>query len=174
MCGLALVIREFNMTNKELAEILDIKPQSLNDWLKSKRKIPATRLEQLSEIFNLSQEYFLKDESEYTEVDRLEVKKSYLEKTDILIDDPTISPYRFWLNRDEIRRTQHLIDNKKLLQRLEMLIDKVGVLGEKDFNIKSNKNFWLLEKIEYVLRNEEENKEVTDKLRALFKDFKLE
>lgn len=173
MCGLALVIREFNMTNKELAEILDIKPQSLNDWLKLKRKIPSNRLEQLSSIFNLSKEYFLKDESEYTEVDRLEVRKSYLEKTDILIDDPTISPYRFWLNSDEIRRTQHLIDNKKLLQRLELLIDKVGVLGDVDFSIKSNRNFWLLEKIEHLLRNEEENKELADKLRALFEEYKI-
>ena len=173
MCGLALVIREFKMTNKELAEILDIKPQSLNDWLKSKRKIPSARLEQLSALFNLTQDYFLKDESEYSEVDRLEVKKSYLNKTKILIDDPKIKPYRFWSNDDEIGRIQKLIDNKKLLQRLELLIDKLGKPGDKDFSIKSNKNFWLLEKIEHVLRNEEENKELADKLRVLFEGYKI-
>lgn len=173
MCGLALVIREFKMTNKELAEILDIKPQSLNDWLKSKRKIPSARLEQLSALFNLSHDYFLKDESEYTEVDRLEVKMSYLKKTDKLIDDPLISPYRFWSNADEIRRTQALIENKKLLNRLEMLIKQVGNIGEDDYSIKSVKNFYLLEKIEYALRNEDENKEIIDNLRALFKDYKM-
>ncbi|WP_188006619.1 helix-turn-helix domain-containing protein [Sporosarcina sp. ANT_H38] len=161
------------MTNKELAEILEIKPQSLNDWLKFKRKIPPARLEQLTTVFNLSKDYFLKDEHEYTEVDRLEVKMSYLKKTNEFIDDPMNRPYKYWVNNKMIRRIAALIENKKLLNRLEMLIDKVGNIGEEDYSIESVEDYNLLEKIDHVLRNKDENKEITSNLRALFKDYKI-
>ncbi|GEM_PF-2751245 len=174
MSGLSLILREFNMTSKDLADVLGITRQSLNDWVRGKRNIPNARLKEMVELFNLTEEYFLKNENDFTEVERLEVKKSYLKKTNEFIDDPNISPYRFWSNEDEIRRINALIENKKLLLRLERLISNVGNIGDSDYSIKSIKNYYLLEKIEYVLRNEDEYVEVTGDLRELFKDFKIE
>ncbi|MED4699560.1 helix-turn-helix transcriptional regulator [Lysinibacillus capsici] len=174
MGGLSLILREFNMTSKDLADVLGITRQSLNDWVRGKRNIPSVRLKEMIEFFNLTEEYFLKDEDEYTEVERLEVKKSYLKKTNKLINDPTISPYRFWSNQNEIDRIFALIENKKLLLRIEALISNVGRLGDGDYSIESTNNYYLFEKIEYVLRNESDNTEITNALRELFKDFKVE
>ena len=174
MSGLSLILREFNMTSKELADALGITRQSLNDWVRGKRNIPNARLKEMVEIFNLSEGYFLKDENEYTEVERLEVKKSYLKKTNELVNDPTISPFRFWSNDNEINRICALIENKKLLLRIEALISNVGRVGDTDHSIKSVKNYHLIEKIEYVLRNEDKYVEITEDLRGLFEDFKIE
>ncbi len=174
MSGLSLILREFNMTSKDLADVLGITRQSINDWVRGKRNIPNARLKEMVELFNLTEEYFLKDENDYTEVERLEVKMSYLKKTNKPIDDPTVSQYRTSSNKEEIDRICALIENKKLLLKIEELISKVGRVGASDYSIKSTKNFYLFKTIEYVLRNENENAEIVNDLRGLFKDFKVE
>lgn len=174
MYGLALVAKEFNMSYKELAETIGVKPQTLNDWIKGKRKIPQLRLNQLVEIFKLDEKYFLKEENHFTEVERLEIRLQYLKNTNKLIEDLAVSKYRFWSNQNEINRLTNIIENKRLLLRLEQLISKVGLIGEYDYNKKSTDNYYLLEKIEYVLRNENKNKELIEKLRDIFKNIKLE
>lgn len=173
MSGIVFILREFQMTKKELAERLDITPQSLNDWIIGRRKIPKARLEQMTQIFTLDEKYFMKDENEYTEVERLEVRLSYFQKSKRFIRDPSINPYGFWTNEEEINRITGEIENKKLLLRIEQLIKDVGRAGEKDYNLKSTNNYNLLEKIEYVLSNEEQCLEITKELRSLFEKFKI-
>lgn len=174
MYGLTLVAKEFNMSYKEIAETIGVTPQTLNDWIKGKRKIPQLRLEQLVELFKLDEKYFLKEENHFTEVERLEIRLQYLKNTNKLIEDLEVSEYRFWSNQNEINRLTNIIENKRLLLRLEQLISKVGRIGEYDYNKDSTENYFLLEKIEYVLRNENDNKDLVEKLRSLFKKIKLE
>lgn len=173
MSGLSLILREFNMTSKDLADVLGITRQTLNDWIRGKSKIPKARVKEMVEFFNLNEDYFLKDENNYTEVDRLEVRKSFLEKTNEFIEDLAISPYRFWSHQNEINRIESLIENKKLLLRLEQLISDIGRIGDEDFNMKATKNYYLLEKIEIVLSDEQYYKEKSEELRSIFKNFKI-
>lgn len=56
MIGLELIVKLKKMEFKEVANYLDVSPQSVSDWIKEKRKVPERRAEQLSELFNVKKE----------------------------------------------------------------------------------------------------------------------
>ena len=58
MIGLEFLINIYGFKNKDIADKLNISPITVHDWIKGKRKIPLTRLGQLSEIFNVFEGYF--------------------------------------------------------------------------------------------------------------------
>lgn len=76
MIGLEYIAKEFHLEYKEIAERLGISPQTLQDWLKQRRKIPKQRLEQLSNMFKLPESYFQK---ELDHIEKAEIKVQYLQ-----------------------------------------------------------------------------------------------
>ncbi|MNW02707.1 hypothetical protein D3C71_1985340 [compost metagenome] len=49
MIGLQFIADTFHMEYKTVAEAIGVSKQTLQDWIKERRKIPEPRLEQLSE-----------------------------------------------------------------------------------------------------------------------------
>lgn len=56
MIGLELIAKLKKIEFKEIAGYLEISPQSVSDWIKGKRKVPAIRAEQLSKLFHVTPE----------------------------------------------------------------------------------------------------------------------
>lgn len=75
--GLEYILNLHNMQHIELAEILGIKKQNINMWVKGKQNIPKKYLPVLEELFQLDRNYFTK---ELNEVDKLEIQKEKLKK----------------------------------------------------------------------------------------------
>lgn len=72
MSGLEYILSLYNMQHIELAEILGIKKQNINMWIKGKQNIPKKYLPVLEEIFNIDSKYFVK---ELNEIEKLEIQK---------------------------------------------------------------------------------------------------
>lgn len=53
MIGLELVVKLRNLEYKQIAEHLEISPQTVSDWIKGKRRVPPKRIAQLSEYLNI-------------------------------------------------------------------------------------------------------------------------
>lgn len=64
MIGLEFIVKIKRLEYKDIANYLDISPQSVSDWIKGKRKVPLKRAIQLSEYFNISDELIGKELSE--------------------------------------------------------------------------------------------------------------
>jgi transcriptional regulator with XRE-family HTH domain len=77
MIGLEFICKTFQIEYKKLAEILGITPQTINSWLRGKRKISQDKLNKLSDYFDLPKEYFQK---ELTEDEMREIHIIYLER----------------------------------------------------------------------------------------------
>lgn len=77
MIGLEYIVREFRKEYKEVANDLGVSKQTIQDWLKERRKIPAKRLNQLSIMFKLPEEYF--QQKELTSIEKNNVRIKYLE-----------------------------------------------------------------------------------------------
>ncbi len=75
--GLEYILNLYNMQHIELAEILGIKKQNINMWVKGKQNIPKKYLPVLEELFQLDRNYFTK---ELSEIDKLEIQKEKLKK----------------------------------------------------------------------------------------------
>lgn len=75
MIGLEYIAKEFKKEYKDIAKEIEISPQTIQDWLKERRKIPVKRLKQLAEYFSLPEEYFQK---ELTGIEKNNVKIEYL------------------------------------------------------------------------------------------------
>ncbi|MCB2305615.1 DUF262 domain-containing protein [Clostridium estertheticum] len=56
MIGLELIAKLKEIEFKDIANYLDVSPQSVSDWIKGKRKVPSKRAKQLSKLFNISEE----------------------------------------------------------------------------------------------------------------------
>ena len=61
MIGLEYILKLWNITQQELADRLGIKRQNIDAWIRKQRPIPKKYLPVLSEIFNISEEYFQKE-----------------------------------------------------------------------------------------------------------------
>lgn len=77
MIGLEFIAKTFQTEYKTIAEAIGVSPATLQDWLKGRRKIPAKRLKQLSEYFQLPEEYF---QRELFEDEMRDIAKIYLER----------------------------------------------------------------------------------------------
>lgn len=61
MIGLEFILNLYNTPHNELANILGIKKQNINLWIKGKQRISKKYIPQMSKIFNIDEEYFQKD-----------------------------------------------------------------------------------------------------------------
>lgn len=87
MIGLEYIAKEFHLEYKEIAEKIGVSKQTIQDWLKGRRKIPKKRLEQLSSIFELPESYFQK---ELDHIEQAEITMTYLKSVS---DDVKIPQY---------------------------------------------------------------------------------
>jgi transcriptional regulator with XRE-family HTH domain len=117
MIGLEYIVKEFQMEFKKVAKSLGISPQTMQDWLKTRRKIPVKRVEQLSNIFNLPETFFQKELS-FTE--KGEVAIRYLEKISneeeipVFTDEGDITHYyKKATYEDEIQFLKETMEKKK-------------------------------------------------------------
>lgn len=77
--GLEYICQLYNVQYKQVAESLGISKQSINSWISGARKIPEKHLVKLSEMFDVSQEYFQK---ELLEEEKIKIQ-TYKIKNDI-------------------------------------------------------------------------------------------
>ncbi|MBX4262839.1 helix-turn-helix domain-containing protein (plasmid) [Clostridium estertheticum] len=77
MIGLEYILSIYNLQHVELAEILGIKKQNINMWVKQKQNIPKKYLPVLEDLFAVRSNYFSR---EITEIDKLEIQKEKLKK----------------------------------------------------------------------------------------------
>lgn len=96
MIGLEFIMETYNTNANRLAEELQISRHTIYDWLKGRRKIPAKRLKQLSEYFELPEEYFQKELSAHEKFDvqlmKLKREKEEIDEADILSSSYPSSP----------------------------------------------------------------------------------
>ncbi|PKG24368.1 helix-turn-helix domain-containing protein [Niallia nealsonii] len=161
MNSLGYIARVFEVSLSEIGRQIDVSPQTVNDWVKNKRRIPQKRIEQLVDIFRLSKECFAKTEEELNEVERLTIKLKYYQSINKLKED---KQYRYWSHQDEINALSKKIEDKKLLLSIEQLFQGGGRWGELNYNPQGVKNYQLFEAMVKLLSNAEENKEQIDEL----------
>lgn len=73
MFGFEFILNTFESNPNQLSEELGIRRQSVYEWIK-KKKVPNSRLKQLSEMFLVPEEYFNK---ELTQSEMLEIETKY-------------------------------------------------------------------------------------------------
>ncbi|MFD0677389.1 MULTISPECIES: hypothetical protein [unclassified Paenibacillus] len=111
MIGLQYIVKVYNGTYKKLAEKLEIAPPTIMAWLSKKRPIPKAKLEALSAMFKIEEEFFTK---ELNEVEKIQIQLEYLrrlskrdsfEMPDIFTDDEGVQQeYLRWVDPHEDER----------------------------------------------------------------------
>lgn len=124
MIGLEYILNLYGVQHQELAELLGIRKQNINLWIKEKQKISQKYLPILAEHFALSEEYFQK---ELNEIDRLIIQKEKIKKE----VKPIIIGYEMQLSL-ECENEPDLIDKPlydvKEMGKVEFDIEKAKVI----------------------------------------------
>jgi len=127
MIGLQYIVKVYNGTYKKLAEKLDIAPPTIMAWLSKKRPIPKTKLEALSALFKIEEEFFTK---ELNEVEKIQIQLEYLrrlsnqdsyEMPDFFTDnDGARQEYLRWVDpyEDERRMLEHELQIETVILNL--------------------------------------------------------
>ncbi|MEF2245381.1 helix-turn-helix domain-containing protein [Paenibacillus sp. IITD108] len=93
MIGLEYIVKLYNGTYKKLAEKLGITPSTVTDWLSRRRPIPKAKLEALSQLFRIEEDFFQKELTKVEEIElrldylRRESKRDSFEVEDVIADD---------------------------------------------------------------------------------------
>jgi transcriptional regulator with XRE-family HTH domain len=129
MIGLEFICKTFQIEYKKLAEILGITPQTINSWLRGKRKISKDKLKKLSEYFQLPEEYFQK---ELSPSEKLKIQIIKLEREDVAHEVPIfddegneVGTTTWYENEGVIRQ---LSDEQERLERIERLHSEIDHL----------------------------------------------
>ena len=72
MIGLEYILSLYNLQHVELADMLGIKKQNINMWVKQKQNIPKKYLPVLEKLFDAPRDYFGR---ELNEIEKLEIQK---------------------------------------------------------------------------------------------------
>ncbi|WP_308638990.1 helix-turn-helix domain-containing protein [Paenibacillus silvisoli] len=131
MIGLQFIVKVYNGTYKKLAEKLEIAPPTIMAWLSNKRPIPKAKLEALSKLFKIEEEYFTK---ELNEVEKIQIQKEYLrrlsrresfEMPDFITDDDGVThEYTRWVDpyEDERRMLDQELQIEALILSLRSML----------------------------------------------------
>ncbi|MGJ7912615.1 helix-turn-helix domain-containing protein [Neobacillus sp. LXY-1] len=131
MIGLEHIVKEFQLEYKEVAKTIGVSSQTIQDWLKGRRKIPKQRLESLSKHFGLPEYYFQK---ELTYMEKEEIALHYLESISGEIElpvfndkDEVVGYSKKSMLEDEIQYLRDNIENRKkkndFINELEKFLD---------------------------------------------------
>lgn len=75
--GLEYITKIFGGSYTDVAKRLEITPQTVSDWIRGKRKIPSSKIDDLARLFKLEKYFFQK---ELTEVEKIEIELNYLNR----------------------------------------------------------------------------------------------
>ena len=75
--GLEYITKIFGGSYTDVAKRLEITPQTVSDWIRGKRKIPSSKIDDLARLFKMDKQLFQK---ELTEVDKIEIELNYLNR----------------------------------------------------------------------------------------------
>lgn len=124
MIGLEYILSLYNMQHIELAQILGIKKQNINLWIKGRQNIPKKYLPLLEEKFGVKQEYFVR---ELSEIEKLEIQKEKLKKE----LKPVIKQYE---NKLSIGEENTLVEvpvyDKEEINSIDRTIEKANLLSK--------------------------------------------
>lgn len=124
MIGLEYILSLYNMQHIELAEILGIKKQNINLWIKGKQNIPKKYLPLLEEKFGIKKEYFIR---ELNEIEKLEIQKEKLKKE----LKPVIKQYENKLSIDDENKLVEVpIYDKEEINSIDRTIEKANLLSK--------------------------------------------
>lgn len=124
LIGLEYILSLYNMQHIELAEILGIKKQNINLWIKGKQNIPKKYLPLLEEKFGVKQEYFVR---ELNEIEKLEIQKEKLKKE----LKPVIKQYENKLSIGEENKLVEVpVYDKEEINSIDRTIEKVNLLSK--------------------------------------------
>lgn len=132
MIGLEYILSLYNLQHVELAEILGIRKQNINLWVKQKQNIPKKYLPILENLFGVADDIFGR---ELTEIEKLEIQKEKLKKdlkpiikrheeqfavgeTNALIKVPVY-------DREEMNTIERDIEKARLVSRFKEALDVV-------------------------------------------------
>ncbi|MEJ3717222.1 MULTISPECIES: helix-turn-helix transcriptional regulator [Paenibacillus] len=147
MIGLEHIVKVYNGTYKKLAEKLGISSPTIMGWLSKKRPIPKSKLEALSKMFGIDEEYFHK---ELNEVEKVQIELEYLNRLskknsmlipDVVQDDEGIQHeimVMFDPHEHEIRAKHEELALQKLLLRLKGILYNESFLS--DFSLDHHFN----------------------------------
>lgn len=168
MIGLEHIVKEFQVGYQELAKEIGVSPQTIQDWLKQRRKIPKKRLEQLSKYFRVPVAYFQKS---LTFREREEIALIYLKNNSRKIEIPIfnenneiVNYYETTENEEEINylETKIFMENrqKEILTKLNDLMNQSNInnnlseVNDSPFQINKSLEF-SLEQIIRLINDEE-------------------
>jgi transcriptional regulator with XRE-family HTH domain len=160
LIGLEHIVKEFQLEYKEVAKTIGVSSQTIQDWLKGRRKIPKKRLEQLSKYFGLPEIYFQK---ELTYMEREEVALHYLESISGEIElpifndkDEVVGYYKKGIVEDEIRYLRDNLENGKkknyFINELEKFLD-TDELNENPF-LSNTSNIEIINKTLKIMQDD--------------------
>ena len=132
MIGLEYILSLYNIQHVKLAEILGIKKQNINMWVKQKQNIPKKYLPVLEELFAVQINYFSR---EITEIDKLEIKKEKLKKElkplikkhdqQFVIGEINDIVEKTIYDKEEINTIERDIEKAKLVSKFKEALDVV-------------------------------------------------
>lgn len=124
MNGLEYILNLYNMQHISLAEMLGIKKQNINMWIKGKQNIPKKHLPILEDYFGLDKSYFTK---ELSEIEKLEIQKEKLKK-DL---KPVIKKYEKEFKTDSINAIVDIpIYDKEEINKIERDLEKAKIVNK--------------------------------------------
>lgn len=111
MLGLAYLLRFKNLEQTKLAEMLGIKKQNVNAWVKGKQKIPMKFLPVLAELLGVEQDLLSKELS-VTEKTNLQINQLLKEKSPnpLLMDDNEV---------EQLDEAREFLEKKEVIERIE-------------------------------------------------------
>jgi len=132
LIGLEYILSLYNIQHVKLAEILGIKKQNINMWVKQKQNIPKKYLPVLEELFAVQINYFSR---EITEIDKLEIKKEKLKKElkplikkhdqQFVIGEINDIVEKTIYDKEEINTIERDIEKAKLVSKFKEALDVV-------------------------------------------------
>jgi transcriptional regulator with XRE-family HTH domain len=131
LIGLQYIAETFHTEYKSIAEQIGVSQQSLQDWLKGRRKIPMQRLEQLSRLFGIKDlELF---QRELSDSEKIDIQILYFQHTDIFeeIEEPYIDEdgrehtvtHSYSQNRGIIEFLHEKSEEAKLMENVRAVVD---------------------------------------------------
>ncbi|MED3882807.1 helix-turn-helix domain-containing protein [Priestia megaterium] len=136
MIGLEHIVKEFRQEYKEVAKSIGVSSQTIQDWLKKRRKIPKKRLQQLSNLFDLPEKYFQK---ELNFMEREEIALHYLENFSEEVEIPLLNDkgevvdyYKKNTHENEIQYLRENIENRK--RKNDIFMNLETLLGIENLN----------------------------------------
>ena len=124
MIGLEYILSLYNLQHVELADMLGIKKQNINMWVKQKQNIPKKYLPVLEKLFDAPRDYFGR---ELNEIEKLEIQKEKLKK-DL---NPVIKKHEEQFEIGEVNNiVAKPIYDKEEMNHIEREIEKAKIVSK--------------------------------------------